>query len=301
MNKSKNYAIFRRWRQLGFYLSIITLPLLQFMIFYIGVNVNSIVMAFQKYVGGKFVWAGIENFKQIFINFKMEPAMTSSLKNSFLLYLIVVLTMIAATFFAFYIYKKRALYGLFRVVLFLPHIISNITFVIIFKYFTENAYPSIAELFTGERPYGLISNPLTAKSTIIFFCVFIGFGTQMLMFTGAMSGISDSVSESASLDGISPLQEYRYITIPLIYPTLTTFIIVGVVGIFTNQMSLFSFFGVDADASLQTFGYMLYRGIKTANISGYSYLAALGIFFTLISVPLTFFVKWLLGKFDPMA
>ena len=123
----------------------------------------------------------------------------------------------------------------------------------------------------------------------------------MLMFTGAMSGISESVSESASLDGIRPIQEYWYITIPLIYPTLTTFIIVGVVGIFTNQMSLFSFFGVDADASLQTFGYMLYRGIKTANISGYSYLAALGLFFTLISVPLTFFVKWLLGKFDPMA
>jgi len=115
-----------------------------------------------------------------------------------------------------------------------------------------------------------------------------------------MSEISESITEAAQLDGITPFKEYLFIAMPMIYPTLVTFLIVNVVGIFTSQMQLFGFFGTDADYSLYTIGYMLYSGIKKASTSEYPYLAALGLFFTIISVPFTLIVKKILNKFDPM-
>ena len=82
----------------------------------------------------------------------------------------------------------------------------------------------------------------------------------MLMYSGAMSGVSDSVIEAAKLDGITPIREFFYIIVPLIYPTLVTFLVVEVAGIFTNQMNLYNFYGLKAEYSLYTFGYFLYKG-----------------------------------------
>lgn len=289
--------------RLLFYIAVVGLPLLQYMIFYIGVNFNSVLMAFQSYdaITGKFYFDGFVNFERIFSEFEKDGVLHIALMNSLQYYLITIATMVMALFFSFYVYKKRRFASGFRVVAYLPHIISNITLVLIFKYFTENAYPAIVEALTGERVWGLLVNPETAKGAIIFFCVFCGFGTQMMMFSNAMSAIDDSISEAAMLDGVSPIREFFSIDLPMIFPTISTFIIVGVAGVFTNQMSLFGFFGRDADPAIWTLGYYLYRGIKGAAISEYPYLAALGLLFTLIVVPITFLVRRLLNKLDPTA
>ncbi|MDE6373458.1 MAG: sugar ABC transporter permease, partial [Clostridia bacterium] len=210
----------RRRRQLLFYALIIALPLLQFCIFYIGVNINTIVMAFQRYdvMTNSYSWAGLDNFKQIFRDFGEKSYMWSAVKNSLIFFVVVMCTMFLATLFSFYIYKKRWLSGVFRVALFVPHIVASITFVVMFKYFTENAFPGIVEWLTGNRIHGLISDPATAKGTIMFFCVFIGFGTQTLMFTSAMSEISESITEAAQLDGCSRLGFFARMVLPLSGP-----------------------------------------------------------------------------------
>jgi ABC-type polysaccharide transport system permease subunit len=90
-----------------------------------------------------------------------------------------------------------------------------------------------------------------------------------------------------------------YIVLPLIYPTFVTFMVVGVGGIFTGQMGLYSFFGPSADETIQTFGYYLFKTTKAAGESDYPFLATMGILMTLVAAPLTFFVKWLLEKLGP--
>lgn len=293
----------RQAKKLGFYLAIVALPMLQYCIFYIGVNLNSILMAFQSYdaVAGKFYFDGFVNFERIFEEFGSNGHLLNALKNSVMYYGITVLVMIMATCFSFYVYKRRPLSGVFRVMAFLPHIISNITLVLIFKYFTENAYPALVEMMTGEEVWGLLADPDTVQGAVIVFCVICGFGTQMMMFTNAMSAIDTSVSEAARLDGVTPFKEYLYIDLPIIFPTISTFIIVGIAGIFTNQMSLFGFFGRDADPKIWTLGYYLYRGIKGASMNEYPYLAALGLVFTIVVVPITFAVRRVLNKLDPTA
>ena len=114
-----------------------------------------------------------------------------------------------------------------------------------------------------------------------------------------MNNISDSVIEACKLDGANTLQEIWYIVLPLIYPTFVTFIVVGVGGIFTNQMGLFSFFGEGADPDIQTFGYWFFVKTKMAGAKDYPELAAVGLLMTAIVAPITLLVKWGLEKLGP--
>ena len=114
-----------------------------------------------------------------------------------------------------------------------------------------------------------------------------------------MTGISDSIIEAASLDGVTPVQEFIYIIFPMIFPTFSTFLITSFAVLFTNQMGLFDLYGVEANYSVYTVGYYLYKSIKTAAVGDYPYLAAFGILLTLVAVPLCLFTKWLLNKLGP--
>ena len=117
-----------------------------------------------------------------------------------------------------------------------------------------------------------------------------------------MEGISFSIIESAQIDGVTPLREFISIVIPMIYPTIVTFLVVQVGGLFTNQMHLYTFYGGGAEYSLYTMGYHLYKktlGVGSTTLSDYPYLSALGLVLTLVSLPITFTVKFLLEKFGP--
>ena len=58
----------REFQKNIFLATIIGVPLLNFIIFYVFVNFNSIIMAFQEYNldTSKFEWAGMTNFKNLF-------------------------------------------------------------------------------------------------------------------------------------------------------------------------------------------------------------------------------------------
>lgn len=291
----------RQPKKLAFYLAIVLPPLIQYLIFYVGVNFNSILMAFQSYdaIKDEFFFNGFVNFERIAFEFQRHGHLRRALINSIVYYGFSLLVMAVAVFFAYYIYKKRRFSGIFRVVAFLPDIISNITLVLIFKYFTENAYPAIVEALTGKEVWGLLVDPDTVRGTVMVFCLMVGFGTQMIMLANAMSAIDQSVCEAATLDGASPWREFIHVTLPNVFPTLSTFLIVGISNIFINQMCLFSFFDTGADPKLWTLGYYLFRGIKGASWSEYPYLAALGVLFTLVVFPVTMLARKFFDKIDP--
>lgn len=103
------------------------------------------------------------------------------------------------------------------------------------------------------------------------------------------------------MDGASPLQEFFKIVLPMIYPTITVFVTVGIAGIFTNQLGLFSFFGSSADVELYTFGYYLYKNVQGASVASYPYLSALGLLMTLVAAPITLAARCLMERFGPSA
>ncbi|MDR3317915.1 MAG: hypothetical protein LBS99_00570 [Clostridiales bacterium] len=287
----------------AFYVSLVGLPVLQFCIFYIGVNLNSILLAFKAYDmgAGEYVFYGLNNFTKVFRDFGTLAYLGSAIKNSLILYGVSILVALFSTFFSFYIYKKRLLGGLFRFILFLPHIVSALVFSLIFMYFTDEVIPFFADNLFHTAMEGLISNPKTQLGAVLFFTFWTGFSTQVLMFSSSMSGISDSVIEAGIMDGVTPLKEFFYIVVPMVWSTLCTFLVVGVATIFTAQMNLFSFFGTSAEYGVYTFGYYLYRAAKLAGVSDYPYLSATGLVLTAVAIPLSFLARFALGKVGPHA
>ncbi|MBO4594750.1 MAG: sugar ABC transporter permease, partial [Clostridia bacterium] len=142
---------------------------------------------------------------------------------------------------------------------------------------------------------------------MMIFTIWSGFGTAVLIYTSTMSGIPTEVVESAKLDGITPFKELIFITMPMIYPTFVTFMLVNFAALFTNEMSMFLMFNYDTSRSRgdSTIGYFLFARAYMANhdgiqgLSEMSYLSAFGILLSIIAIPLTFLVKRLLEKFGP--
>ena len=299
--KHKGFATAKK-KDLIFYCILSAFPIAQFAIFYVGVNFNSFLLAFKSYdaVTGVMSWVGFDNIVDAFRAMTTQYELTVAAKNSIIAYLCGLLVGVPlALLFSYYIYKKMFLSGFFRVVLFLPSILSAIAMSVMFYYFAERAIPEYLETLFGSQIRGLLSNPDTAFATLIFYTNWIGFGTSTLMYSGAMNSISESVVEAAELDGASPLREFISVTLPLIYPTIVTFLVVGVAGIFTQQLNIYIMYGTGAETYLNTFGYYLYRETSKMHMTDYPFLSSLGLLMTIVAAPLTLIVKYLLEKFGP--
>ncbi|MBP3422788.1 MAG: sugar ABC transporter permease [Clostridia bacterium] len=298
-----NKAFFanKKTKDVIFCLLVLLIPMVQFAIFYVGVNINSFVMAFQKYEVnpetnlGHYVSNGFQNFKDMYEQIKLEGVFGVALKNSLLSFAMI--TLVGITFalvFSLYIFKKMPGAGIFRVLLFAPSILSAIVTVTMYRFFVEGAVPVIFNL-----KQGLLGNSETKLGTIIFFNIWIGFGTQILMYSGAMNGIDPSITEAARLDGANPFVEFFYIILPLIFPTIQTFIVTGVASMFVNQINLVAFEGLGAEGRYMTVGYYLFKNTEAATQYEYPLLATYGICLTLIAAPLTMFIRWAMEKFGP--
>lgn len=305
--KTKKQINYRERNRLKFYIALMALPVIQFCIFYIYVNFNSILLAFQTTDESTFVtsFIGFENFGKAF---SLMKDMGYMFKNSLVLFACVtVLGLTLAIIFSYYIYKKFPLSGLFRVILFLPKIIPSVVFAILFKYLATDAYVAIVKEITGAtKAVGLLDGDLdTLYGSVLFYNVWMCFGVNVVLFTGSMSSINESLVESASLDGANTVQEFFHITIPMIYPTLITFVVVGMAGVFTNQMHLYTLFKPDKGLPIATVGYYLYLSAKGSDIVAkgsyvsFHVLSAMGLIFTFILFPITLAVRKLATKFGP--
>jgi ABC-type sugar transport system permease subunit len=284
-----------------FYGCLLALPLLQIAVFYFGVNVQSFFMAFQKYdsVNGVYLWDPSINWSR-FSDDISQSGFWRMVLNSFVTYFLAVLAgTVLAVIFAYYIYKKRTFYNFFKFVLFLPSILPSILLVIMFKTFTSDALPAYLEFFFHDTAAKSVFLNSTLRYWVItLFSVWISFGAQVLVYTGAMDQISPEILEAGKIDGATPMKEFTSLVVPLIFPTIGTFLIAGVASIFTNQNNLFNFLGTSALPQEKTIGYYLYVLVyaDSGAKSGYCYAAFLGLVCTLLVVPLAFGVRKLVER-----
>lgn len=301
MRAKKRIPQWKKQEYLFFGLMMIV-PVIWFLVWYVGVNANSISLAFREFDfdNNRYVFAGLKNFKNVITAFATQEDMITILKNSLIVYIIgLVFTLPLTLLFSFYLYKKFLGHGAFKFILYLPSILSSIVVVMIFKYFVERFVPGLVQSITGNEMQGLLSNPESRFSMIVFYNIWIGFGGSMLYYLGSMNAIPPELVEAAKLDGVSLSGEFFHITLPMIYPTITTVITTGVVALFTNQLGLVTFYGTNAASELQTIGYWLFADTLKAQETQYPYLAAAGLIITLLVAPLTFLIKYLMERFGP--
>ncbi len=286
--------------KLVFYIALMALPVLQFCVFYIGVNFQSLLLAFQKYdtLNSEFFveWDNLwQNFKQIF---KDIDILWTCLKNSLVVWLFSsVIGTVGAVLFSYYIFKRKKIGKIFKFVLFIPSILPAVLLSSVFQNFTNEILPYI--IGTGKLMSLAKTQPQTLFVMSVFYSVWIGFGTQVLLYTGSMEQVSVSVLEAGKLDGVSPMRELWSIILPQVMPTIGTFLIAGIAGIFISQANLYNFFGGNAPAEIQTIGYYLFKmTLGVGAEANYPYLSALGLCCTVLAVPPTLLLRKFFKRFE---
>ena len=169
----------RRFSETLFVYCAIALPLLQFLIFYVAVNINSIFLAFQSYDYGlgRYQFLGFDNFIEFFSDIIHEPVLLISIRNSAILYACTLfIAMPLGVCFYYFVYKKIPLSGFFKIILFMPSIISSIVTVLMYKYFLEWAIPSVLAMCGVEAVPNFFYDSAYSFGTLIFYGLWIGFG-----------------------------------------------------------------------------------------------------------------------------
>lgn len=301
----------RKTKRLIFYSLIVALPFLQFLIFYVYVNIDSILMAFRvtKLEQGGYVeyWDFTANFIGVydFLVARQWKPITVAARA----YLISFFTSgIFSIFFSYYVYKKFMFSGLFKVFLYLPSMVSSVVLTLVFRTICNSVIPAMYYDATGQvlGPL-LMTDPNQTFAMLVGYSIFFSLGGHILMYTGTMGGINESVVESAQLDGVNPIQEFIFITLPLIWPTFVTFTVTGLAGIFTNQLGLHTFFGDGAPTELATLGYELFVWTKKGSVIGnsadtgllLSEISATGLVIMAVILPTAMGLKKLLTKLGP--
>ena len=278
-----------------FYCLVLLIPLLQISIFYFGVNIRNILMAFQTYdtKNNVFSWDPNANISK-FLRELQGAGFWIMVRDSFVVWLCTQFAgTVFALFFSYYIYKRRKLFKLFKFVLFLPSIIPGLLLVLIFQFFMNSAMPAFLHIEEG-----LLTHSNTYFWIITAYTVWISFGSQVLIYSGAMDQIPAEVIEAGKLDGTTPFKEFIFIVVPYIVPSITTFLIAGVATIFTNQNNLYSFFGDNILGMDKTIGYHLYYLVSSSGsgMSNYCYASFLGLVSTCVAIPLTFVVRKIMSR-----
>ena len=293
----------KNYQDILFCVLILIYPTVQFIVFYLGVNLNTIALSFQQFdYDAGYTWAGFANFKLAFRNIFHEATFGMAIGNSVLYQVVAIAAgMTLSLFFAYYIYLNKPFAKFFKVMLFMPAVISSIVLTVIFRKVVGDLYSEIASGIANEFVPGLLVTPNTQKATLFFYNLFFSFGTTVLLYSGAMSGTNESVMEYAEVDGANYLQKFFYVLFPMIFQTFTTFMVMHVADTFMNQMFLLGFFADAAPYQVQTVGYYLYAETLSATLGEYPLLATYGLIFTIVTVPVVFLVKRLLERYGPNA
>lgn len=292
------------WLEKAFIYGMIALPLLQLAIFYFAVRIDGILLAFQTYQDGVYFWSGFENFRNVIADFT-SGTMIGPISRSLLIYGCGLLMLPVHVFLAFLIWRKIPLSNVFKVLLFLPNVIPGIVFVLVAKYGIEKVFPII---FNNQELALLISNVETGFQTVLIYDLFMGFPGSLIIYLGTIGSVDNSVVEAGRLDGLGMFGEFWHVILPHVYPTVATYFVIGLTGLFTASGSFYSFYRDRAPEQFQTVGYLIFVKTLTGGGAGgtssnpqemYGYITAFGLILSAVTIPIVFLVKWLTEHYGP--
>lgn len=284
-----------------FVFCMVIVSLLHFLIFYVGVNYRSILLAFQSVdfiddsgiVHYKFT---LDNFKRFFEEIQMDDtilpvAFQNTLKyfvlNTLILFPIGIIT-------SYFLYKKIRGHEFLRIVFYLPSIISGVVVVATFTNMTALGGPihQIVYNWFGIELPSLYSDEYATQTIMTYVIWAGGLSCNYIMLTSAMSRIPEELIEQARIDGVGLWRELVQIVLPLIWDTVATLFIMSFVGIFQASGPIMLF---NTGEKSWTLSYWIFKQVTSGS---YSYPAAVGLLLTLVSFPIVLIVRRLLNKVE---
>lgn len=126
--------------------------------------------------------------------------------------------------------KVRAV-GIFRTIYFLPSLLPSAASGAVWVFIFHPTFGLLNKLLAAIG----IAGPAWTQSTTWALPALVlmslwAFGGAMVIFLAGLQDVPRSLYEAADLDGASPLQQFRHVTLPVISPVLFFNLVMGVIG-----------------------------------------------------------------------
>lgn len=262
-----------------------------YIIFEIYPTINVFKDALYKTGGlsGKKTFVGFANFKLLF----KDPNFVKASQNTiFLIVIVTIVTIFLAIIFASVLTREKFKgRNFFRIILYIPNILSIAVIASIFaaiygmdqglingflRLFKPETYQNIP--FLGDRNYVMYS--------VAFAMIWQAIGYYMVMYMSTMSQIPEQLYEASNLDGAGKVRQFFDITLPLTWQTIRTtltFYIISNINIAFQLIKALTGGGPDG-ASLTLLNYQ-YEQAYTNSAFGYG--LAIGVVVFLFSFVLS--------------
>lgn len=121
----------------------------------------------------------------------------------------------------------------FRAAFYWPTMVSTIIVGLSWRFLLGEDFGVINYLLTtmGRSPVKWLTNPKAAMGVIIFVTTWSLAGYYMVMFIAGIKSISETYYEAAKIDGAGFVQQFRFITLPLLKPTTLLVIVLSTVTV----------------------------------------------------------------------
>ena len=161
---------------------------------------------------------GVQNYIQLFHN----PLFYKVMWNTFL-YLIgaVPFLVIFPLFLAILINQKIRGVTLYKILIYLPVIVSIVVAAIAFKWlYADQGILNYVVTLLGFEPIGWLTDPKFAIWSVIFVTIWKGIGYYMIIYLASLMSVPNELYEACDIDGANFLTKHLTVTIPHIMPTI---------------------------------------------------------------------------------
>ena len=275
---------------------------LHFLVMWVGVNANSILLSFKSYsyLTGTYQFIGWDHLFDNFVNISERIGNNvdhyQDMLFASLAYFIVscFVTLPISLFFSYFIFKKILANGFFKVIFFLPSIIPLIILTTVFA-ITVGSNGPVGQILNamGIESANLFLTKESSQWMIWIFCIWAGIGYDVILLTAGMSRIPRDILESCKMDGVPTFFEFLHIVIPLTWSTITTLFIFGMMSVFTVYLQ--PFYLAPNIKPVWTIGTNIYFASKGG--TALNTPATLGLFYSLIGAPIIVGTRSILNKF----
>lgn len=269
-----------------------------------------LIPTFNVFKMSLYKWGGYSNTKEFvgLNNFKIlmdDVNFFRSFQNTILLIVCVtVVTMAFSLIFAAILSREKIKgQNFFRIVFYIPNILSVVVISAIFSAIydpTNGLLNSIIGIFRGSEktPVLWLGDQKIVIYSLVIAMIWQAIGYYMVMYMASMASVPESLYESANLEGAGRIQQFFSITLPLIWTnvrtTLTFFVISSINLSFLFVKALTS---GGPDGATEVFLSYMYKQAYTN--SSYGYGMAIGVVVFLFSFGLSALVN-LVTKREPL-
>lgn len=218
------------------------------------------LMAFQQYniLGGS-VWVGINNFADVLY----DPRFWHSLKNAlYFCALWMLMGFLPPMFLAVMLQEIPLGKILFRVLFYLPHLISGIVIFFMWRGIYDPLPDGILNKiigFVGIPPQKWLQDPDLALFCVVFPPAWAHLGAGCIIYLAALKGIPDDLYEAADMDGASFFNKLRYIVFPYLKPLIVINAVGATIYGFKSADAVLAMTGGGPKDATQVIGYEIWQ------------------------------------------